>query len=104
MADKPPSRLASLLLTVAIICIISGLAPQSRGYNDHKTGEIMTEWSLGVSASPLWEYNKKQSANGSFRFESELHYFSWSSLLLVIGAISLKKWYQLRRKRKKPDS
>lgn len=103
MTDNPP-RLTKLLLTVAIVCIISGLAPQHRAYVGPEPDKVIIEWSLGVNSSPFWEYRKEQSADGSFLFESKLHYFSWSSLLLVIGAISLKEWSRLRRKRKKADS
>lgn len=101
MTEEKYGTISTLLLTIAIICMIIGLSPQSRGYTDPETHEKIVEWSLGLDSSPLWEYREEQSVGGSFRFKWTFRYFSWSSVLLVIGVLSFKKWFQRQKKHKK---
>lgn len=67
MTDKQLSRLTKLLLTVAIVCIISRLAPQNRGYVDPEPNEVIIEWSLGVNSSPFWENGLSYAGNAKKR-------------------------------------
>lgn len=97
MAEKQKDA----LLVAAIVCVLVGLFPQGESHRDPATDEQLTEWTLGFSFSPLWEYNKRQSPDGSFTWKAGFQFLSWSWIPIAAGAALLELWTRRRRKRKK---
>ena len=81
--------LPECLLVVAIFCFAVSFFPYGGSYNDPETAELVTEWSVGLPFSPLWEYMRRDVATG-MQVEMGIRFLSWSWIPFFAGGLCLK--------------
>src|SRR5438876_640048 len=79
-----------LLIGLAIGCFVIGGFPQWSDWVDPANGDKVSEWRLGFWSSPVYQYVYRDRAQGGFNKHFGLDWFSWSSLIIVIGICSLE--------------
>ena len=97
-------KISTLLLLVGLLSVVTGLFPQGGWHTDPATDEVVTQWTLGFTFSPLWKYTKRQSSDGSFKSTSGLQFLSWSWIPIAIGAICLELLSRRRRKQRRESA
>ncbi len=83
------NRTSKVLLIVGVVCLCIGLMPGRSKYTDGETQDRVTEWRIGLSFSPLWEYRRRDTATG-YESEDGFRLPSWSWLPLLVGTACLK--------------
>lgn len=77
------------MLAVAIFCFVVSFLPYGGIHIDSDTGDKVTEWSLGLPFSPLWEYSRRDTESG-MQVEMGIRFLSWSWLPFLAGGFWLK--------------
>lgn len=77
------------LLAVGIVCLALSFLPYGGSHVDAETGENVTEWSIGLPFSPLWEYVSRDTPKGT-KVEMGIRFLSWSWLPFLAGSLCLK--------------
>ena len=77
------------MLAMAIFCFVVSFLPYGGSHIDPNTGEKVTEWSVGLPFSPLWEYVRRDTASG-MKVEMGIRFLSWSWLPFLAGSFWLK--------------
>jgi hypothetical protein len=83
-----------LLVVFAIGCFVSGLViglyPESSEWVDPATGEKVSERWIGIRFSPFYHRVQRDFAEGGLQsFKEEVNWLCLSSLVIVIGVVSL---------------
>lgn len=85
------------LLVVAIGCFAVGLFPGRSERADPASGDRVSDWSLGLRFSPVWEYVRREKPDGGFDMRSGINVLSWSSLMILAGVVAFKGFGWRRR-------
>jgi len=79
-----------LLIVVAVGCLVVAAFPQWSDWVDPATGDKVRELRLGLWFSPFYQHVHRERANGGFITESGVNWLSWSSLIVLLGLVSLE--------------
>lgn len=92
-------RVRGLLVTVTIGSLVVAFFPDWGVRDDRPDGERVTEVRLGLPSSPLYEWMRRESADGGFAVRSGIHWVSWSALLVLVAIVSMEVLRWRRRTR-----
>jgi hypothetical protein len=74
---------------VALVCLALALSPQWDEQITPATGQRVSEMRLGLWSSPAYHAVRRESPDG-FSWRGGINWFSWSSLLVVVGIACLE--------------
>jgi hypothetical protein len=80
------------LFAIGILCLVGAVFPTWDETVDPDTGDRVSVRSLGLWFSPLQQSIHRASIEGSLRWESRIHWLSWSWILVLLGVVCLQSF------------
>src|SRR3954454_24763439 len=87
-----------LLLAFSIGCFTLAAFPQWNEWVDPQNRDKVSERRHGFWFSPVYLHIRREPAEGGFTAREEIHWLSWSSVVILVG---FANWELLRWRRKR---
>ena len=86
-----------LLIALAVACVVVAAFPQWDDWVDPENGDKVSERRHGLWFSPIYQHVHRERAHGGFRTNTGFTGWSWTWLVILLGAVS---WEIFRWRRK----